>query len=197
MTIIRLCLFFLLLTLFSQGVYSQNSSNSTCTNCSNCPTCSGNQVYDSVNCIDCTNCSNVINCLHCIDVHDSVNVTKGEHIYNSSNVTNSKNIYNSSNVTDSDTCYDCMNCHTCLSCTDCAGYNCQNDEGCRNSRWLFEWNAPADNDPTAWNCSNKVVNDWYFNKGGYKKPDFLTHSERNQGDLSFCQQFNGHMLVLS
>jgi len=85
-----------------------------------------------------------------------------------------------------------MNCYECLSCTDCAGYYCQNDEGCRNSRWLFEWSEPADNDTTAWKCSDKVVNDWYFNQGGYERPDFLTDAVTNNGDLSFCEQFNGN-----
>lgn len=185
----------LLLFLFLTSSFSDSSATLKCTNCdvkSANSNSSGTNITNSINCTDCTNCSNVINCNRCTDVHNSTNVTNSELVFNSSQISNSKNIHDSFNVSGSEACYGCWNCYKCMSCSDCAGYYCQNDQGCRNSRWLFEWVEPDAADPNAWKCSNKVVNDWYFNKGGYKKPGFLAEAASNGGDLSFCSQFNGN-----
>lgn len=173
---------------------TSNSSTSDCLNCTNSKNSNGSLVIDSINCTDCYNCSNVVNCFKCTNVHNSSNVNNSENVWNSSFIYNSKSIINSKNVTDSDSCTDCLNCYMCISCVDCAGYYCQNDENCRNSRWLFDWNEPDAKDEAAWKCSNPVINDWYFNKAGYKKPTYLTDAQTNENDLAFCQQFNGNRL---
>ena len=183
---------FLLSIFFGTRCQNATTTNSTCLNCQYVKNCTGENITNSINCINCKDCINVTNCTNCTNVVNSTNLAFATNAYNSSEVYNSANIMNSRNVSNSDTCTNCMNCVNCLSCNDCAGYYCQNDEHCRNSRWKFQWSEPSQDNGNAWKCSDKVVNDWYFNRAGYKKPDYLSDSVTNGGDLSFCYQFNNN-----